>query len=201
MVRGRTQDIPIATNPAGAECRLIHLTSKTESQTVKTPGAMILPRKKRSFVECSLDGYKTAQIIITPEEHFGMYGLFNLGIIGGMSDRAMGGPYILKPEKVELTFAREGLALPEAIQTWETARSGSAEDQYIFLRNIDRNAAEIHFQSLTERQADALTKYILREKGRIYELSKNFKIFPDLDENEQTFVRWYVSKYSGYAPK
>ncbi|OFX10634.1 MAG: hypothetical protein A2516_01225 [Alphaproteobacteria bacterium RIFOXYD12_FULL_60_8] len=84
---------------------------------------------------------------------------------------------------------------------WEAVQSGFVKDQYAFLLKSESSAAEAAIQSLTERQADALTNYILQEKGRVYELSKNFKISPELDDNERAFIRWYLSKYSGYTPK
>lgn len=113
MFRGRTQNIPVATNPAGAEC---HLTSSAELRTIKTPGTMTLPRRDGAVIKCSLDGYKSARIIITPQSHTGLYGLFNMGFIGGIIDHKMGGPYILKPEKVNLILEREEIALPSSTQ-------------------------------------------------------------------------------------
>ena len=83
----------------------------------------------------------------------------------------------------------------------EAMQSGFVMGQYAFLSKSEAVAAETAIKSLTETQTDALTKYIIQEKGRVYEQSRNFKISPDLDENEKVFIRWYLSKYSGYTPK
>jgi hypothetical protein len=99
IVNGKTQDVHLASRPAGARVNV-------DGIRATTPATVTLPRKNSYGVVFSKEGFPDRQVKLTPTASVFLFGnIFFGGPIGLIVDLVTGAGYRLEPRSVEIDLA------------------------------------------------------------------------------------------------
>lgn len=104
MANGPDQLIIVESDPQGAEVRI-----EPGNKTMKTPGAVMVPRRSSVIVAIEKEGYDTASVTLEPQHSMSIWRnlvwIFPMAVILGISvDASTGCCYELQPDKVNVTL-------------------------------------------------------------------------------------------------